>query len=86
MEIGKTEIEFLWFKIKKGQAILQDHVLSCFEKFPNEILDKTQLNIFLGSLNYIRPFYKGQAEDIYVLQQRLKKAPPKWSAEMMDAV
>ena len=86
MEIGKTEIEFLGFKIKKGQIILQNHVLSGFDKFPDEILDKTQLQRFLGSLNYIRPFYKGQAEDIKVLQQRLKKNPPRWSAEMTDAV
>ena len=41
MEVGKTEIEFLGFKIQKGQIILQNHVLSCFEKFPDEILDKT---------------------------------------------
>ena len=86
MEIGKTEIEFLGFKIQKGQIILQNHVLSCFENFPNEILDKTQLQRFLESLNYIRPFYKGQAEDIKVLQQRLKKDTPRWSAEMSDAV
>ena len=36
MEIDKTEIEFLGFNIKKGQIILQNHVLSCFDKYPNE--------------------------------------------------
>ena len=43
MEIGKNKIEFLGFIIQKGQVVLQDHVLSCFNKFPDEILDKTQL-------------------------------------------
>lgn len=33
MEIGKTEIEFLGFKINKGQVILQDHVLKVFSHF-----------------------------------------------------
>ena len=86
MEIGKTEIEFLGFKIQKSQVILQEHVLQCFKSFPNEILDKTRLQRFLGSLNYIRPFYKGQVADIFILQQRLKKNPLKWSAAMSEAV
>ena len=41
MEMGKTKIEFLGFVIKSGQIILQNHVLSGFENFPDEILDKT---------------------------------------------
>ena len=53
MEIEKTEIEFLGFRIQKGQVILQNHVLQVFSKFPDEITDKTQLQRFLGSLNYI---------------------------------
>ena len=58
MEIGKTEMEFLGFKIQKGQVVLQKHVLSVFNQFLDQILDKTQLQRFLGSLNYIRPFYR----------------------------
>ena len=75
MDIGKTKIEFLGFKIQKGKFILQNHVLQVFNKFPDDIMDKTQLQRFLGSLNYIRSFYKGQASDILLLQQRLKKNP-----------
>ena len=86
MEIGKNEIDFLGFKIQKGQVILQKHVLSVFSHFPDQILEKVQLQRFLGSLNYIRPFYKGQANDIHVLQQRLKKNPPKWSDKMTLAI
>ena len=55
MEIEKTEMEFLEFKIQKGQVVLQKHVLSVFSQFPNQILDKTQLQRFLGSLNYKIP-------------------------------
>ena len=86
MEIGKTEMEFLGFKIQRGQVILQKHVLSIFSHFPDQILDKTQLQRFLGSLNYIIPFYRGQATDIQLLQQRLKKNPVKWSLEMTIVV
>ena len=86
MEIGKTEMEFIGFKIQRGQVVLQKHVLSVFSHFPDQILDKTQLQRFLGSLNYIRPFYRGQATDIQLLQQRLKKNHMKWSSEMTLAV
>ena len=86
MEIGKTEMEFLGFKIQKGQVVLQEHVLNVFNQFPDQILDKTQLQRFLGSLNYLRPFYKGQAADIHLLQQRLRKNPPQWSTAMTLAV
>ena len=86
MEIGKTEIEFLGLKINKGTVVLQNHVLQCFQNLPNEIMEKTQLQRFLGSLNYIRPFYQGQAADIVLLQRRLRKNPPAWSREMTAAV
>ena len=45
MVIGKTEMEFLGFKIQKGQVVLQKHVLSVFSHFPDQILDKTQLQL-----------------------------------------
>ena len=43
MEIGKKDIEFLGYKISKGQVILQDHVLKVFANFPDQILEKVQL-------------------------------------------
>ena len=86
MEIGKKDIEFLGYKISKGRVILQEHVLKVFANFPDQILEKVQLQRFLGSLNYIRPFYKGQADDIHLLQQRLKKNPPRWNKDMTDVV
>ena len=86
MENGKNEMEFLGVKIQKGKVVVQKHVMSVFSHFPNKILDKTQLQRFIGSLNYIRPFYRGEATDIHLLQQRLKKNPAKWSSEMTLAV
>ena len=86
MEIGKKNIEFLGYKISKGQVILQEHLLKFFAYFPDQILEKVQLQRFLGSLNYIRPFYKGQEDDIHLLQQRLKKNPPQWNKDMTNAV
>ena len=67
MEIGKKDIEFLGYKISKGQVILQEHVLKVFANFPDQILEKVQLQRFLGILNYIRPFYKGLTDDIHLL-------------------
>ena len=40
MEIGKKDIEFLGYKISKGQVILQEHVLKVFAHFPDQILEK----------------------------------------------
>ncbi|KAG5602714.1 hypothetical protein H5410_034084 [Solanum commersonii] len=42
-------------------------------KFPDIITDKTQLQRFLGSLNYISPFYKNLSRDLAPLYDRLKK-------------
>ena len=79
MEIGLMEVDFLGLHISNGNIQLQDHVLTNLQKFPEKITDKTQLQCFLGSLNYIRRFYKGQAQDLVILQQQLKKAPIPWN-------
>ena len=77
MKIGKKDIEFLGYIISKGQVILQEHVLKVFAHFLDQIMEKVQLKRFLGSLNYIRPFYKGKTDEIHLLQQQLKKNSPK---------
>jgi hypothetical protein len=56
--------------------------LKSFTEFPDILHDKIQLQRFLGSLNYIRSFYKGKADDILILQQRLKKNHPAWNDAM----
>jgi hypothetical protein len=44
------------------------------------------LQIFLGSLNYVKPFYKGYPEAIFVLQHMLKKSPPPWTTTMTKKI
>ena len=42
-------------------------------KFPDIITDRTMLQRFLGSLNYISPFNKNLSKDLAPLTDRLKK-------------
>jgi hypothetical protein len=44
--------------LSNGQITLQTHAIEFADKFPDKILDKTQLQRFLGSLNYISHFTK----------------------------
>jgi hypothetical protein len=55
------------------QITLQTHAVEFADKFPDKILDKTQLQRFLGSLNYISHFYKKCAQDRKLLNDRLKE-------------
>ena len=48
-------------------------------KFPNQILDKTQLQRFLGCLNYVKEFVSYLNNIVKPLHDRLKKNPPPWS-------
>ncbi|WMV25421.1 hypothetical protein MTR67_018806 [Solanum verrucosum] len=53
----------------------------------NMFLDKTQLQRFLGSLNYISPFYKNLSRDLAVLYDKLKKDHKKpWTNSLTDLV
>jgi hypothetical protein len=56
------------------------------EKFLDKITDKTQLQRFLGSLNYIIHFYKDCAKDRKILNDRLKKDPSPWIEAHTEAV
>ena len=63
MELCRTKIKFLGHNIEDGQIALQQHSMEFADKFPDVILDKTQLQRFLGCLNYVRNFYDGCAID-----------------------
>jgi hypothetical protein len=52
-------------------------------KFPDKILDKTQLQRFLGSLNYVSHFIKDCAKDRRLLNQRLQKDPMPWTESIL---
>jgi hypothetical protein len=86
MELFQTEIKFLGHIISRGQISLQYHAVEFAEKFPDKILDKTQLQRFLGSLNYVSHFYKNCASDRRLLNQRLKKEAGPWTDAHTEAV
>ena len=54
MEIGIKNVDFLGLNISDGSITLKNHVLLNLQNFPEKILDNTQLQRFLGSLNYIK--------------------------------
>jgi hypothetical protein len=83
MELFQTRIKFLGHIIEKGQIYLQPHAVEFASKFPDKILDKTQLQRFLGSLNYVSHFYKDCAKDRRLLNQRLQKEPMPWTENIL---
>jgi hypothetical protein len=58
IKLFQTKIRFLGFDISGGKIRLIDRVIQFANKFPDVITKKTQLQRFLGSLNYIADFYK----------------------------
>nr|KAJ0208185.1 hypothetical protein LSAT_V11C500230730 [Lactuca sativa] len=84
--INNGLVRFLGHNIEKGQVIPIQRSIDFAAKFPDEIEDKTQLQRFLGSLNYISPFYKDLSTDSAILYDRLKKNPGAWTNNHTQAV
>ena len=57
IKLFQTKIRFLGYNIYQAKISPIDRVIQFADKFPDEILDKTQLQRFLGSLNYVVEFY-----------------------------
>ena len=57
IELFQTKVRFLGYYIHQGTFIPITRSIQFVDKFPDEILDKNQLQRFLGSLNYIAEFY-----------------------------
>jgi hypothetical protein len=85
-ELFKTEIKYLGHIINNGELVLQHHAVEFADKFSDKILDKLQLQRFLGSLNYINHFYKDCAQDIKLLNYRLKKEASPWIEAHTQAI
>uniref|UniRef100_A0A2N9G9K2 Reverse transcriptase/retrotransposon-derived protein RNase H-like domain-containing protein n=1 Tax=Fagus sylvatica TaxID=28930 RepID=A0A2N9G9K2_FAGSY len=64
----------------KGKISPIDRVIKFADKFPKEILDKTQLQKFLGSLNYVGEFYQSLRKQCKPLFDRLQTNPPPWTS------
>ena len=86
MKLFQTTIRFLGFNISQGNVVPIQRSIEFASKFPDEIKDKTQLQRFLGSLNYISDYYKNLALDCAPLHNRLKKNPLPWTEEHTKAV
>ena len=63
----------------EGQIRPIDRAIQFANKFPDVITDKTQLQRFLGSLNYVADFYKDMRKQCKPLFDQLKSNPPPWS-------
>ena len=79
IKLFQTKVHFLGYDISKGQIHLIDRAIQFADKFLDVIIDKTQLQRFLGSLNYIADFYKDMRKQCKPLFDRLKSNPSPWS-------
>jgi hypothetical protein len=57
-----------------------DRVIKFANKFLDEILDKSQLQRFLDSLNYVADFYQNLRKQCKPLFDRLQTNPPSWTS------
>jgi len=73
MSLFQIEVRFLGNLICPGKITPIQRSIDFASKFPDVITDRTQLQRFLGSLNYISPFYKNLSRDLAPLYDRLKK-------------
>ena len=67
------------YDISEGQIRPTDRAIQFADKFPDVITDKTQLQRFRGSLNYVADFYRDMRKQCKPLFDQLKSNPPPWS-------
>ena len=80
IKLFQTNIRFLGFNIHQLQIKPIDRAIQFADKFPDVILDKNQLQRFLGSLNYVADFYKNLRKHCKPLFDRLQKNPSPWTS------
>ena len=86
MSLFQTQIRFLGHEIVNRTIRPIQRSLEFANKFPDEIKDKTQLQRFLGCLNYVHEFFKYLGTICKPLYQRLKKKPEPWTQEHTKTV
>ena len=74
IKLFQTKVLFLGYDIFEGQICPIDRAIRFADKFPDVIIDKTQLQRFLG-LNYIADFYKDLRKQCKPLFDRLSNNP-----------
>ena len=86
IKLFQTNIRFLGFDIYQGQIKPIHRAIDFANKFSDEIKDETQLQRFLGSLNYVADIYPNLRILIKPLFQTLKKNHAPWSNEHTQVV
>ena len=86
MKLFRTMIDFLGYNIQFGSYQVIQRILDFIDNFPDEILDKNQLQRFLGSLNYVSKFLQHCAQERKLLNQRLQKELIPWNEECTRVV
>ena len=79
IKLFQTRIRFLGFEIYRGMIKPIQRSIEFSSKFPDEIKDKTQLQRFLGSLNYVSDFYPNLRTIIKPLYLRPRQNPKPWT-------
>ena len=79
IKLFQTRVRFLGFNIHHGVIKPIDRAIQFADKFPDQILDKTHFQRFLGSLNYISNFYQNLRQKCKPLFDRLQTNPSPWT-------
>ena len=78
IKLFQTKVRFLGYDISEGKIRPIHRAIHFADKFPDVISDKTQLQRFLGSLNYVADFYKDTRKQCKPLFEWLQSNPPPW--------
>ena len=73
MSLFQTKIRFLGHNIYQGTITAISRSIKFANKFPDELREKSQLQRFLGCLNYVSNFLPNLKKTIQPLFQRLQK-------------
>ena len=79
INLFQTKVRFLGHWIYQGSITPIERAIQFADKFPDQIIDKNQLQRFLGCLNYVADFIPHLSNFLKPLHQRLKKNPPSWT-------
>ncbi|KAK6150679.1 hypothetical protein DH2020_015611 [Rehmannia glutinosa] len=86
MSLFQTKIRFLGHYISQGTITPIERSLQFANKFPDKILDKTKLQRFLGSLNYVLDLCPNINRMAKPLHDRLKKNHVPWFEEHTNLI
>ena len=79
ISLFQTRVRFLGHYICQGTVTPIERSLTFTNKFPDKITNKTQLQRFLGSLNYVLDYYPNISRLAKPLHDRLKTNLFPWS-------